>query len=385
MNSSRSRWSVLIAYASVAAASQTLWLTYAPVTTVAADHYGVSIGAIGWLANIEPLLYVLLALPAGLLLDRSFRSSLAAGAILSAIGAIVRLLGDDYSWALIGQLIAAVAQPLLLSAIAKVAREYLTEKDRPAGIALGACSLTAGQLLAIVLGAALSAPDQIPDLELIGAVFAAVSAIVLVLCLLRPSPYPSGRVAAGLESLRVVWSDRAIRIMCGVVFLGFGIYIAETTWLQALLEPAGITASSAGVLLVIMLVAGTIGAATLPTTIARRNAQPAMLFASVIVGIVAALALAVAPGFGVGVAVLAVSGFLNVAALPVILELAERRAGAAGGAVASLVWLAGNAGGLVVALSVQALVDTPAAAFTLLAVFGLLAVPLLVALRKRIA
>lgn len=56
---------MLIAYACVAAASQTLWLTYAPVTTVAAELYDVSVDAIGWLANIDPLLYVLLALPAG--------------------------------------------------------------------------------------------------------------------------------------------------------------------------------------------------------------------------------------------------------------------------------------------------------------------------------
>lgn len=373
---------MLIAYACVAASSQTLWLTYAPVTTVAAEHYDVSVDAIGWLANIDPLLYVALALPAGLLLDRSFRSSLAAGAILSAVGAAVRLLGDSYAWALTGQVVAAVAQPLLLSAIAKVAHEYLAEKDRAAGIALGACSLTAGQLLALGLGAAFSDPGRIGELELIGAVFASASAVALVACLVPPSPHPSGRVAAGFASLRTVWSDRTIRVMCAIVFVGFGIYIAETTWLQALLEPAGISASAAGVLLLIMLIAGVIGAAVLPTPVARHNAQPSMLLVTIGVVVIAALALAVAPSFGVGAVVLAVSGFLNIAALPVILELAERRAGAAGGAVASLIWLAGNAGGLVLALSVQMLEHTPAAAFTLLAAVGVLAVPLLLALRR---
>ena len=325
---------MLIAYACVAAASQTLWLTYAPVTTVAAEHHDVSVDAIGWFANIDPLLYVLLALPAGLLLDRSFRSSLAAGAILSAIGAAVRLLGDSYSWALTGQVVAAVAQPLLLSAIAKVAHEYLAEKDRAAGIALGACSLTAGQLLALGLGAAFSDPGQIAELELIGAVFAAVSAVALVPCLVAPSPHPSGRVAAGFASLRTVWSDRTIRVMCAIVFVGFGIYIAETTWLQALLELAGISASAAGVLLLIMLIAGVIGAAVLPTPVARHNAQPSMLLVAIIGVVISALALAVAPSFGVGAVVLAVSGFLNIAALPVILALAERRAGAAVGTLA---------------------------------------------------
>ena len=61
--------------------------TYAPVTTVAARHFGVSETAVGWLANIFPLLYVVLAIPAGMLLDRWFRAALLAGAVLTAVGA----------------------------------------------------------------------------------------------------------------------------------------------------------------------------------------------------------------------------------------------------------------------------------------------------------
>jgi predicted MFS family arabinose efflux permease len=71
-------------YSAVAGASQLLWLTYAPVTTAAAHHYGVSVTAIGWLANVFPLLYVVLAVPAGLALDRWPRPALAIGAALYA-------------------------------------------------------------------------------------------------------------------------------------------------------------------------------------------------------------------------------------------------------------------------------------------------------------
>lgn len=46
---------VAIAYSLVAAATQILWLTFAPIDTSAAHHYGVSTGAIGWLAEIFPL------------------------------------------------------------------------------------------------------------------------------------------------------------------------------------------------------------------------------------------------------------------------------------------------------------------------------------------
>ena len=82
---------VIAAYAALAAATQMLWLTYAPITTGAAHHYGVSESAIGWLSELFPLLYVVLALPAGVALDRWFRPALMVGAVLTAIGGVVRL------------------------------------------------------------------------------------------------------------------------------------------------------------------------------------------------------------------------------------------------------------------------------------------------------
>ena len=64
------RWGAIAAYAGVAAANQLLWLTFAPITTATAEHYGVCEGAVGWLSQVFPLLYVLLAIPAGIALDR---------------------------------------------------------------------------------------------------------------------------------------------------------------------------------------------------------------------------------------------------------------------------------------------------------------------------
>ena len=78
-----SGWRVIVAYSLVCAATQVLWLSYAAITTETARRYGVSVGAVGWLAEIFPLLYVVLAIPAGILLDRWFRPALAAGGAFS--------------------------------------------------------------------------------------------------------------------------------------------------------------------------------------------------------------------------------------------------------------------------------------------------------------
>ncbi len=88
-----SRWAVLAGYSLLAACTQLLWLSFAPITTQAHQALGVSEGAVGDLAAIFPLLYVVLALPAGRWLDLRFRRALSAGALLTAGGALLRLAG----------------------------------------------------------------------------------------------------------------------------------------------------------------------------------------------------------------------------------------------------------------------------------------------------
>ena len=63
MEEKKSRWGVITAFSLVAAATQMIWLTFTPLTTVAAQRYGVSATAIGWLANVFVLVFVVLAIP----------------------------------------------------------------------------------------------------------------------------------------------------------------------------------------------------------------------------------------------------------------------------------------------------------------------------------
>ncbi|WP_158688089.1 MULTISPECIES: MFS transporter [Actinomycetes] len=113
----KSRWVVFLAYGLLAAASQALFVNYAPVTGDAARHFGVSVSEIGWLSQVFPLVYVVVAIPAGIALDRFLRPALVFGAVLTAVGAFVRLVGDDFRWAFVGQVVAAVGQPFVLNAI----------------------------------------------------------------------------------------------------------------------------------------------------------------------------------------------------------------------------------------------------------------------------
>ncbi|MHB8242645.1 MAG: MFS transporter [Solirubrobacteraceae bacterium] len=372
----RHTWWIVGAYASVAAASQLLWLTFASITTASAHHFHVSEGAVGWLSEVFPLLYVVLAIPAGMALDRWFRSSLIAGGVLTAVGGLVRLGGDTFAWALAGQILVAAGQPLVLNAITKLATEYLPVEKRPDGIAYGSAGIFGGMLLGFGLGPALGSSGDLHSLLIVNAAFAIVALAAMSFALRSPGQGSSQVELPATGALRVVWGDRLIRNLVGVSFLGFGVFVAITTWLQALLKPAGISSGTAGGLLGSMVVVGLVGSAALPATVARRGQTYRLLQATALgacAGCVILATLDWLPAFAVAAAII---GFFLLTSLPVLLDLTERRAGAHGGAATALIWMAGQGGGIVLAVIVQSIVHHPTEAFLLLALAALGALPL---------
>jgi predicted MFS family arabinose efflux permease len=402
----RSRWSAIAGYSLVGAATQLVWLNFAGVTTVAAARYGVSETAIGWLAQVFPLLYVVLAIPCGLILDRWFRAGLIAGAVLTAVGAAVRLIGDDFGWLLAGQLIASIAQPLVLNAVTGITGRYLEEKHRPTGIATGTASIFAGMLLAFLLSAVFPTAAAIPTMLAITAAFCTASAAVLLtsLATVRPvdvrGPHAdprhldTSRDGAALRrqqpprtergTLAAAWGDPLIRRLCVLAIFPFGVFVAMSTFAQALLEPAGVSGATASTILLLNVIAGVLGSATIPILVVRRHAESTLLVISLTTTAAACTLLALAPGELTGFIAITLIGLLLLPALPIVLELVERRTGEAEGTAAGLIWLAGNLGGLVVAVIVGLLVDHPTTAFLVMAAIALTAVPGAHALRRRI-
>jgi predicted MFS family arabinose efflux permease len=369
----RSSWAVLAAFAVVGAVTQLLWLTYAPVTTAAAHHYGVSEGAIGWLANVFPLFYVALAIPTGLALDRWLRPTLALGAVLTALGACVRLAGDDFGTALAGQTLIAIAQPLVVTATSAVPARYLRAGDRPRGIAAASASTFAGMILAFLLGTVVSLHTAL----VVGAVVALAAAAVLLVVLREAPGFVPEQPAAGLADFRAAWRNPVVRRMCVLVPIPFGAFTALTTWGQPLLEPAGVSSDQAGLLLLLNVTAGVIGCAVVPVWAADRGRQRQAVLAGVLAAVAGCLVLAAFPGMGAGLGVFVVVGVLLLPALPIVLELSERASGPSAGAAAGLVWMAGQLGALVVTGLAGLLVDAPTAAFVFLAAVTLLALPAL--------
>ena len=378
------RWAVLVGYGLLAACSQLLWLSYAPITTQVHRVMGVSVGTVGDLAAIFPLMYVILALPCGRWLDVSFERALGLGAILTGAGGLLRLVSPaSFGWALAGQLVIATGQPLVLNSITKVAARYFPQSERTAAISIGSVALYLG-----ILAAALSAQPlfNAGGLRLLLGVqsgLGVVAAAWVLLALRTPAAFhgdPS--VAVSLGWLR---RDRFIWVLAGLLFVGMGIFNAVATWLDSILGHFG-HGSASGYLIAVLTVAGIIRAAVAPQAAARRDRRRAMLQITVGVTAVAFLAIAAIHGVIFIAVVMFIEGFVLLAALPVALDWSELHTGPerAGAAVGFLL-LAGNLGGVILVLIVQAVIGSPYLSLGALSVVALAGLALSTRLPARLA
>ena len=379
---SANRWLILGSYALLAACTQLLWLTFAAVDTRTAVVLHVDVGLVGDLAAVFPLVYIVLALPTGRWLDLRFGQALSAGALLTAGGALLRLVSPaEFGWQLAGQLVISAGQPLVLNSINKVAARYFPPGERSIAISVGTASLFVGILASVLMAGPLFDSGGLALLLAVQAV-PAVGAAVLVLVAVRVPPSLPDDPAATV-SLRWLLHDRFMWKLSALVFIGMGAYNAVATWLQPILAHYG-EGDVAGNLIAVFTFAGILGAAVLPTAAARRDSRRAVLIAAI--GVSAAAYVAVALGHNaiwIG-AWLFISGFVLLAALPVILDWSEVHAGPErqGSAVGFLL-MAGNLGGLILVLMVQPVIGNAYLALGALAVATLLGVPVVARLPAR--
>ncbi len=379
---SSSRWAVLGAYALLAACTQLLWLSFAAVDTRSADVMKVDLGTVGDLAAVFPFVYIVLALPTGRWLDTRFAQALGVGALLTGAGALIRVVSPaSFGWQLAGQLVIAAGQPLVLNSINKVAARYFAPSERATAISIGTAALFVGILAAVLMAGPLFDAGGLPLLLGVQAVLAVIATAFALVAFRATPAFPDDPSAS--VSLRWLAGDRFMWTLAGLVFIGMGAYNAVATWLQPILARFG-EGDAAGNLIAVLTFAGVIGAAVLPTWVARHDIRRGMLLAAL--GISAVAFLAIAPihnvvwlGFWMFAA-----GFVLLAALPVVLDWAGVHAGPERqGSAVGFLMMAGNLGGLLLVLLVQAVIGNSYLALAALAVFAVAGIPIALRLPSR--
>jgi predicted MFS family arabinose efflux permease len=270
----------------------------------------------------------------------------------------------------------------VLNSINKVAARYFAPGERATAISLGTAALFVGILAAVLMAGPVFDAGGLRLLLMIQAVPSVLAAVVVVIALRNPPTFPDDPSAS--VSLRWLARDRFMWTLAALVFIGMGTYNAVATWLQPILDHFG-EGDAAGVLIAALTFAGILGAAVLPTAAARADRRRLVLIAAVSVSAASFIAVAAVHNVVWLAAWLFAAGFVLLAALPVVLDWSDVHAGSErqGGAVGFLM-MAGNLGGLICVLIVQAAIGNAYLALGALALITLLGLPVALRLPARV-
>jgi cyanate permease len=265
------RWLVLVAFMLVAFINQASWITFAPITSEAAQHYGTSDLVIGLMSMVFMIVYVLLAIPSAWGIDsRGFRLAVNVGALLTAAGALARgAFSANLTLVFIAQVGIAVGQPLILGSITKIAARWFPVGERATAAGFGTLSMYLGILAAMIVTPMLTLRYSMRGMLLTYG-FVAIGAAVFFLAVAREHP-PAQAGLPGrdervlvFDGLKAMLKNRDFILLLVIFFIGLGMFNGVTTWIEAIVRPRGFGMAQAGLLGGAMLIGGIIGAVIVP-------------------------------------------------------------------------------------------------------------------------
>jgi len=281
------RWVVLAIFMFINLTIQMLWITYAPITGIAAKFYNVTDLQIGLLSMVFMIAFIPFSIPASWVIDTyGFRIGVGIGAGLMGVFGLLRgIAGANYTLVLVSTIGIAVAQPFLLNAWTTVSAKWFPVESRATMVGL----VTLANLIGTALGMALT-PILIESLTIssVQLIYGGITALssVLFLILARETP-PSPPCAPGgetralmLDGLKHALKIKPFWFYLIVSFIGLGIFNGLTTWVEAIIRPRGFTPTDAGTLGALMVAGGLVGAVILPAlSDKQRKRQPYLMLA----------------------------------------------------------------------------------------------------------
>ena len=323
------RWVVLGVFMLVNISIQVLWISYAPITSLASEFYGVSELAIGILSMSFMIAFIPLSLPAAWLIDtRGFRAAVGFGVVLMAVFGVARgLAGDDYTLVLLSTIGIAVAQPFLLDAWTKVPANWFAPGERATAVGLVTLASMLGVALGMALTPVLAEAMSIATLQLVyGAVAAASAVSFLALARERPAtpPCPPGQDerALMLDGLKHALHVGPFLVMLGVAFIVMGAFNGVTTWVEQIIEPRGFSPTDAGVMGAITLLAGIVGAVVLSAFSDRQGKRVRFMVLALVLTIPGMIGITFVTSTWALFAFSFLLGFFLVAVLPIGMQYA---------------------------------------------------------------
>ena len=258
------RWTVLLGFVTIAIMTQILWITFAPITSKAAQFYHTSDLMIGLLSMSFMIMFIFIFFPSAYAIDTwGFRTAVGIGAVMTAVFGLTRgIFASNFTIVFLSQIGIAIGQPFVIGAITKIAARWFPAEERATASGLGTLALYLGPLLAMLLTPFLVLHIRMSGMLLAyGIASAAAAAFFLVVAREHP-PTPAGRDerVLMLDGFKSMLRQRDFIFLLVMFFVGLGMFNSVSTWIEDIIRPRGFTISQAGMLGGLMLIGGIIGA-----------------------------------------------------------------------------------------------------------------------------
>lgn len=384
------RWLVLLSFVLIAMMTQVLWITFAPITSAAANFYHTSDLMIGLLSMSFMVVFILMFLPAAWVIDTwGFKAAVGIGAILNAVFALTRgIFAANFTVVFLSQVGIAVGQPFVIGAITKIAARWFPAKERATASGLGTLALYLGPLAAMLLSPYLYLRIGLPRMLMAYGVATAVGALIFLVVAREHPPTPAGRDERALmfDGLKSMLRQRDFIFLLILFFVGLGLFNSVSTWVEDIIRPRGFSISQAGLLGGLMLIGGIVGAVVIPLisdTLRRRKPFIILALVGLLPGLVG---LTFATSYGLLLLSGFVLGFFLLSAGPIGFQYgAEITHPAPEGTSNSLLLVMGQISGIIFILGMDALRSKATKAMTgsLLGMAGMVAIVIVLAATLR--
>lgn len=348
------KWRVIAGFSLLLGVNQFLWLTFATIIISTKQHFGVSEFLANLLTLMFPIVFVMLAIHSGKVLDNvGYKKVVGYAAILMLIGTIIRWLGVNNYWVVLaGQLLIAIAQPYITNAINLVTTDWFDKSQLATvtGIVMG------GMFLATALGAFAPAPL----IELFGfsqmlLLNVGITAIAVLLFFLIVEEKPRQQaVTVSLVGIESLLKNKRLWLISLSVFIAMGYFNGLSNWIAPILAPRGITETTAGTITAMLIFGGILGALIIPLLSDYFQKRRLFLILATVVGATATYPLLYLTSGNTTLIISFFLGFFLLAGYPLLIAAAEDTVhpSQAAKAVAMLMMM-GNLGGVIMVLLMQ--------------------------------
>jgi predicted MFS family arabinose efflux permease len=345
------RWAVLMAYFGVAAMCQFLWLNLAPLVSFLQLKYQVSELAVSSLLLSFPLLYVLLSIHSGTLIDKKgYRYVIMLGSIISAVFACVRVFDNNFYILVIGQTGIAIGQPYIINGISKLVSDWFDKEEVAMATGIGTAGMLIGMAIGMGLTPALNESLGFQKTMLVFAVLSiALTAIFFFLGKENNLVKSKAIALSAIGEIKSLLASKNLVILCTITFFALGVFNGLTTWLEPILKPNHVNAEEAGLVGAFLILGGIVGSLIIPTISDKLKVRKPFLAICCLTALFIIYPLCTMGSLTMLYVLGGLLGFFFLPGYALLLSMCEEIAGnEKAGAATGLLMMAGNAGAVVV-------------------------------------